>query len=1105
MRYRILGPLEVHDGPRMVPLPQGRQRLLLTVLLLHANRVVSRDRLIDALWGETPPPTAHNSLHNVVSGIRKGLGNGELVTRDGGYMLHVAPGELDADRFAELVQHGAAAHARGDPESAAALLREALELWRGPPLGDLAYHPALADEAARLEEARLVALEERIEADLARGHHADVVAELEALVSQHPLRERLRADQMLALYRCGRQADALASYRDARERLVDELGIEPGPALRRLEQAVLEQDPELGAPDKLPAAPLAVAWARRHAGALIVAGTLAVATAVVALVAALDSTPRGLPSISPEAVGVVDPQTGRIEAQLAFGGRPMGAVRAAGAVWIANGSRGTVARVDPDRLGIVDTVAVGGDTTAVAAADEAVWAVSSDERVVARISPRTNAVVARVRVGHGARAVTGAADSLWVANALDGTVTRIDPRTGRVTRTVRVGSGPAALAAGAGAVWVANEVEGSVTRIDPALGQVVARIRVGNGPSSVAFAAGSVWVTNAVDGTISRIDPAHDAVVATVAVGGTPRALQATGDTLWVGSDTTDVVVALDPVKAVVRRRLRIGNPVRSLVAVGDRLWVGVLAGPAAHRGGTLRIAASVSQGQISLDPARAWSTETWPLVSVIADGLVGYRRVGGAAGATLVPNLARALPPPEEAGTTYRFRLRPGLRYSDGRAVRAGDVRASIERLHRMQAPALSAYPLDVRGEKSCDRRRCNLSDGIQTDARSGTIIFRLRRPNPDFLLHLAVPVYSILPAGSALHPLGRDLIGTGPYRLTRADADRRLTLERNPRFRAWSPTAQPPGFPDRIEWNLRPSAAERESADIRYDPLPSRALRSLAVRAPDRIHTQITPGLQYLFLNTRVPPLNNRLARQAVATAVDRARLARLAFGESAIPTCQALPPVLPGYQPYCPFGRARGAPDPAPDLPAAQDLVRRSGSKGAAVTVTAPSDLPNQVRAAQALARTLKTIGWRARVSATRPVFGKSFPGSYTAAAARSREALIGWANWFPDLPTASKLLPPLASCARDGALTSLNYNLSGSCDPALDRVMRTAHALDTTDPAAAARHWTAADRYIVKNAAIIPIAGSEDHFVTSARVGNFQFNPAIFMLVSQMWVR
>jgi peptide/nickel transport system substrate-binding protein len=328
---------------------------------------------------------------------------------------------------------------------------------------------------------------------------------------------------------------------------------------------------------------------------------------------------------------------------------------------------------------------------------------------------------------------------------------------------------------------------------------------------------------------------------------------------------------------------------------------------------------------------------------------------------------------------------------------------------------------------------------------------------------------------------------------------------LERNPRFRPWSPTAQPPGFPDRIEWALRPSASERQTADIRFDRLQDRALRSLAVREPDRVHPQLTPALHYLFLNTRVQPFDSVLARRAVATAVDRGRLSEIAFGESAVPTCQALPPLLPGFQPYCPFGRAGGASDPAPDVPAARRLVRRSGTRGAAVVVTAPSDVPGERRAARLLANTLERVGWHVRVSAEHPLVGGSFPGPYAAAVARSREPLIGWGQWYADLPAASKLLLPLASCGGHRRLTPRRFNLSGSCDPALDRTMRNAHMLDATDPAGAARLWADADRSIVNNAAIIPIASSQERFVTSARLGNFQVNPAIYMLVSEMWVR
>ena len=238
MRFGILGPLEVLDEDGApVALGGPRPRALLATLLLHPNQAVSTDRLIDAIWGDEPPASAPNALQVHVHALRSALGADRIVTRAPGYLLRVEDGELDAERFEQLVHDGKPV--------------EALALWRGPALADVAFEPFAQAEAARLEERRLAAIEARIDADLETGRHAEVAAELEALVAEHPHRERLRAQQMLALYRAGRQADALAAYRDARASL-DELGLEPSAELRALEQRILRQDPDLDAP---PAAP----------------------------------------------------------------------------------------------------------------------------------------------------------------------------------------------------------------------------------------------------------------------------------------------------------------------------------------------------------------------------------------------------------------------------------------------------------------------------------------------------------------------------------------------------------------------------------------------------------------------------------------------------------------------------------------------------------------------------------------------------------------------------------------------------------------------------------------------------------------------------------
>jgi DNA-binding SARP family transcriptional activator len=246
MEFAILGPLEVRHRGTVVAVGGAKPRAVLAVLLLHANEPVSAERLAGALWGDDAPAGAIRTVQVYVSRLRRALGDPELVaSTSAGYCLRVRPGELDAERFDHLVADGRRALGAGDPELAASLLREALGLWRVPPLADLDSLPFAPVEIARLEEQRVAALESRVEADLALGRHVELVGELQRLVADHRWRERLHASLMLALYRAGRQAEALAAYREARSVLVDELGIEPGRSLRDLEQAILGQDPRL--------------------------------------------------------------------------------------------------------------------------------------------------------------------------------------------------------------------------------------------------------------------------------------------------------------------------------------------------------------------------------------------------------------------------------------------------------------------------------------------------------------------------------------------------------------------------------------------------------------------------------------------------------------------------------------------------------------------------------------------------------------------------------------------------------------------------------------------------------------------------------------------
>lgn len=253
MEFQMLGPFEVWDGGSPIPLGGRRQRAVLALLAIHAGEVLSVDRIIEEIWAEDSPPSAVRTVHSYVSRLRSSLRSGRgtgsksdiLISRDPGYVLTIDPVDVDAVRFERGVTQASALMDSGDPAKANGELRDALALWRGTALADFAYESFAARESERLSERRLEAIELRIDTDLALVRHSQLVSELEALVVSHPMRERFWAQLMVALYRSGRQSDALGVYGRVRRMLIDELGIEPGPELRHLERMVLEQSPEL--------------------------------------------------------------------------------------------------------------------------------------------------------------------------------------------------------------------------------------------------------------------------------------------------------------------------------------------------------------------------------------------------------------------------------------------------------------------------------------------------------------------------------------------------------------------------------------------------------------------------------------------------------------------------------------------------------------------------------------------------------------------------------------------------------------------------------------------------------------------------------------------
>src|SRR6266511_1270969 len=550
MEFRILGPLEALEEGRPVALGGSKQRALLAILLLHAPDVVSRDRLIDQLWGASPPDTAPTALQVYVSQLRKILGRETIVTRARGYSMQVGAGELDLDRFERLIGDARAQ----DPAEAAETLREALALWRGTPLAEFDSVEFADAERARLEEQRLTALEQRIEADLTLGRHAAVVPELEGLVREHPLRERLRGQLMRALYRCGRQADALEVYRSGRRLLDEELGLEPDDALQRLEKAILNHDPSLESP-LVPAVRRPFVAQRRRASS------------------------RTQPAVPPDSVAVIDPQRSRAVGHVLVGRRPVAVAIVHGSVWVANADDGTVSRIHPDRHELIRTIGIGAPAIDLAVATDAVWVANGSAGTVSRIDPSADAVVETIDLRGSSElawnptyAVAADDDSVWIA-AGPHHVLRVDPTTNEPFAIIDVGHVPVGVALGQEALWVVTTAERAL-RIEPHTNTATAEVPIGD---PVALTAGkqAVWVSDS-RGQVWRVNPDTATVSQTTPVGRGLVGLCATDGVVFAANNADGTVVQIDAQDGQVVGLVPVGHAPTDVASLDGTVWVSI-------------------------------------------------------------------------------------------------------------------------------------------------------------------------------------------------------------------------------------------------------------------------------------------------------------------------------------------------------------------------------------------------------------------------------------------------------------------------------------------------------------------------------------------------
>jgi YVTN family beta-propeller protein len=1118
----------------------GRQgRLLFAYLVAEQGRPVPRDELAEALWGEAPPATWEKALTVLVSKLRSLLvecgldGAIALTSAFRSYRLTLPEGTwVDVIAAAEAVAQAEAALAADDLEQAKAVATLAASLAR--PLFLSGEEGDWVDAKRReLSDILRRALSCLAEACLRSGDEVDAAKWAEETIALEPYRETGYRHLMAAHAAAGNRAEALRVYERCRQLLATELGAYPSPETESIYRELLEApspEPRAAPPETSPlpalepepprteaSAPTAAPRYRRRRTIVIgaLAGVVAAAVAIPLIVLGGQESGVDLGKNRGNVVGLLDAGSGEVKDAVELPTPPTAVAVGFGRVWAASADSNAVYAIDPETNTRQDTIPVGNAPGGIAVGSGYVWVTNSLAGTVSQIDPRAPIELQSISVGNGPTGVAVGEGHVWVANTTDHTVSKIRANDGKLLKSYSPVADPGAVAVGKGAVWVASKSSGSVVKLDPRNGQPLKTIHVGQGPAALAVGLGSVWVANSDDGTVSRIDPASDKVVGLTPVGAGPTGIAIVGGEVWTANELAGTVSRIDPGTKGGATTVRLGRRPTS-VAAGDRIvYVAPQPSGTSHRGGTLTLVVSVEgDPQRTLDPAVGALSGLGQFFGLTNDGLLTYRQVGGQAGNELVPDLALSRPDVSADGKTYTFQLRPNIRYSNGRLVKAKDFRYAIERVFKLRPPAQPDSRNNfrgIRGAASCDRWRCNLAAGIVADDAARTITFHLSAPDPYFRYRLTCSCAAAVPAGTPLQQAKRrPLPATGPYRIASFIPNRSIRLVRNPRFREWSKAAQPAGFADEIVIKVVRAQKERialvgqgkadlTSSALGGDPFPvPPAMRLWVHRHPQLI-------TQYLALNPNRPPFDHLRTRQAVNYALDRNKVVQLAGGQDANrPTCQVLPPNLAGYRRYCPYTLDPSADGgwTAPDPAKATRLVAASSTARKPVTLWFPRFAGT--RLGPYLADLLESLGYLVHL---RSSFGgekaEPFGPYFTAARALSKPGAraspqIVYGGWTTVYPAASDFIQPLFSCRSE-------WNFGQFCDRVLERRIGRAVELEPTDPAAANRLWAELDREITDKALWIPLFNVYGADLVSKRVGNYQYNPARGALLSQLWVR
>ncbi|MDQ2982647.1 MAG: ABC transporter substrate-binding protein [Actinomycetota bacterium] len=526
-------------------------------------------------------------------------------------------------------------------------------------------------------------------------------------------------------------------------------------------------------------------------------------------------------------------------------------------------------------------------------------------------------------------------------------------------------------------------------------------------------------------------------------------------------------------------------------------------------KGGTLTTLAKGAPSG-SPDPQINYTLQEWQLLILSHDGLVGFKRASGTEGTKKVPDLATAVPTPTNGGKTYTFTLRKGIKFSNGKDLKASDVKFTFERLFKIgQSPNAGTWYNVIVGGDACVKTpaTCKLDQGVVVDDAAGTVTFNLTTGDPEFLDKLAVPFAFILPAGTAEKEVQIPPPGTGPYQFVQYAPNKQIKLTRNPHFKEWSKDAQPAGIPDTIvqKFGLTEEAEvtqiQNGQADWMFDQVPADRLSELSsAKYADQVHVNPLTAIWYFAFNVRVPPFDNLQVRQAVNFATDRDALVKIYGGPKlAVPTCQILPPNFPGYEPYCPYTKAPGSGKwSAPDLAKAQQLVAASGTKGAAVKVTVDT-----TETAKSLGLyfvgLLNKLGYKAQLQALSPDI------QYPYCQNSKNKVQFCWSSWYQDYPAASDFLNVLLGCKSYIPNSNASPNIAEFCVKPIQAKMDAALKTGITDPGAANKQWAQVDKDVTDQAAWVAMFNPKYLDFVSKRVKGYLFSPQWYFLLGQASVQ